>query len=528
LQTNTIKKQFVYYVTLDTTISFQNLKLSKKMYAWLKNNKIFITQHTMQMNHTTPIGYLLGMHPTLSSHNVMKLLLDGYIPTDIEYNLIMTSMFYITQKGKKVNTHIVEVHVDSKEAKHAKEIFLDCWLKEAFVKELEECSVGMMINFIPNIQKGVMDVPTFRETLRRQMEFAGNTIAISIEGIGGLEFEINRQGSLVSLADLVKKLKSDEGIALISGIELTKFTSDSGCYLFLTQKNVINEAEKKLDNLFETLSKDGPLNIFCIEGMFIRRLNQIQLKTVTAHAESLRLRFAPPVATIQTPAPPMTHTHNPWNHTATFKLSHENFPELNDTPTWHHKDKKARTETGTDNDDDASLWPPSLGTAQTELTDERTEIQATLTNMQDSFTKQIQSIKDANEAKARLAETRIQEAEKTYIAAQETILKEFTTLTQNYNNVLEAFSNLGNDVHTSQINQDRCHLGMQQTIVSMMQILVGIHQNLANGTSPELLSQEQVNHLMQSTFEANDGNGAPGKVITESSSTTQQVSGRKK
>ncbi len=169
LQTNAIKKQFVYYVTLETTISFQNLKLSKTRYAWLKDNKIYITQHMMQTNHTTPIGYLLGMHPTLSSRNAMKLLLDGYIPTDIEYNLIMTSTFYITQKGKKVNTHIVEVHVDSKEQKCTKEIFSDCWLKEAFVKELEEYSIGMMINFILNIQKGVMDVPTFRETLAQTM-----------------------------------------------------------------------------------------------------------------------------------------------------------------------------------------------------------------------------------------------------------------------------------------------------------------------------------------------------------------------
>jgi hypothetical protein len=54
LQTNAIKKQCVYYVTLETTISFQNLKLSKKMYAWLKDNKIYIMQHTMQTNHTTP------------------------------------------------------------------------------------------------------------------------------------------------------------------------------------------------------------------------------------------------------------------------------------------------------------------------------------------------------------------------------------------------------------------------------------------------------------------------------------------
>jgi hypothetical protein len=31
LQTDAIKKQFVYFVTLETTISFQNLKLAKKM-----------------------------------------------------------------------------------------------------------------------------------------------------------------------------------------------------------------------------------------------------------------------------------------------------------------------------------------------------------------------------------------------------------------------------------------------------------------------------------------------------------------
>jgi hypothetical protein len=43
------------------------------------------------------------MHLTLSSGDAMKLLLDGYIPPDIEYNLITMSTFYITQKGKKVN-----------------------------------------------------------------------------------------------------------------------------------------------------------------------------------------------------------------------------------------------------------------------------------------------------------------------------------------------------------------------------------------------------------------------------------------
>jgi hypothetical protein len=372
LQTNAIKKQFVYFVTLETTISFQNLKLAKKMYAWLKENKIFITQHMMKTNFATPIGYLLGMHPTLSSHNAMKLLLDHYIPNDIEYNLIIMSIFYITKKGKKVNTHVVEVHVDSKEAKC-------CWQQKSFVKELEERSIGMLIDLIPNIQKGVMEVSTFLKTLHRQTKFAGNMIAISIEGIGVLEVKINHNRSLALLANIVQTLKSDKGEPFISGIEPTKFMSDSGCYLFLTQKNVVNEAEQKLDNLFEALTKNGQLDTFSIEGMFIHRINQIQSKQVAMHADSLHSKYAPPVATLQAPAPPSTPTHNPWNHTATFKLFHENFLEMDDTPTCHHKDKKGRTETGADNTtDDTSLLPPSLGTTQMELTDECMEFQATL------------------------------------------------------------------------------------------------------------------------------------------------------
>jgi hypothetical protein len=128
----------------------------------------------------------------------------------------------------------------------------------------------------------------------------------------------------------------------------------------------------------------------------------------------------------------LTPTRNPWNCTTTFKLSHENFPEMDDTPTRHHKDKKVRTETGADNTaDDTSLSPPSLGTTQMELTDEPMEFQATLATMQDTFSKKIQSIKDTNDAKARQAETRIQQAKQTYIAAQETIVKEYETLSKN-------------------------------------------------------------------------------------------------
>jgi hypothetical protein len=44
--------------------------------------------------------------------------------------------------------------------------------------------------------------------LHHQTEFAKNTIAISVDGIGGLEVEIMRQGMSNSFAPFVKKLKA--------------------------------------------------------------------------------------------------------------------------------------------------------------------------------------------------------------------------------------------------------------------------------------------------------------------------------
>jgi hypothetical protein len=80
----------------------------------------------------------------------------------------------------------------------------------------------------------------------------------------------------------------------------------------------------------------------------------------------------------------------------------------------------------------------------------------------------------------------------------------------------------------SQIKQDRHHLGSYAADDWFNDAdPSGYISKPCQRTIPELLSQEQVNHLMQSTFEADDGNGAPGNVITKSSSTTQQESGQK-
>jgi hypothetical protein len=255
----------------------------------------------------------------------------------------------------------------------------------------------------------------------------------------------------------------------------------------------------------------------------IRHINQVKSKSVSMHAQSLEARFGLPEVVQISSATPSTPTHNAWKCTPTLKVTQENFPDL-PTPSCRHIDKRQCTENGSSdattvaaNND--SLSPPSLGTTQTALTDERTKFQSTITNLQTSFSKAFNEIKTNGDKQANKFETRIKEAEQAYVNAQTEVLTKFKSVTDKYNNVLESFTSLRTDVHNAQIVQDQRHLGTQHSLSSMMQILVNINQNLANGTTPEPLSQEHVNSLIQS-FQAHDPrDGAPGTKHTESSLT---------
>jgi hypothetical protein len=76
LQTNVHKKQFVWFFTLDTTISFSDLKYHKQLFSWLHEHQHFLSTHSMKMNYVSPIGFLSGLHPMLSTRDAMKVLLD--------------------------------------------------------------------------------------------------------------------------------------------------------------------------------------------------------------------------------------------------------------------------------------------------------------------------------------------------------------------------------------------------------------------------------------------------------------------
>jgi hypothetical protein len=173
LQTVVARKQFIFFIVLKTQTNFHDIKYNKKMFGWLKDNKHFISPHSYDDHELYYSRWLfLGMHPNLSSHNSMKLLLEDCL-AGIKFNLITTSQFYITPKNKKMKTSVVELHAEAKDAAKTHEHMAAAFEHDkAFIEALKERSVGMMIDFIPMIKRSLMEVNTFRECLRRQTEFA--------------------------------------------------------------------------------------------------------------------------------------------------------------------------------------------------------------------------------------------------------------------------------------------------------------------------------------------------------------------
>jgi hypothetical protein len=227
------------------------------------------------------------------------------------------------------------------------------------------------------------------------------------------------------------------------GIEPTKLTH-----------TVINEAEVKFDKLIEDLAKNGQYNCFAMTGHHIHWINQVKLKIVSAYAQSLEAHFGfPDVIQVSLPNP-STLTCNAWKRMTTLKVTQENFSDL-PMPPCHHINKKQCTENGSNDataaDDDNSLSPPSLSMTKTALTDERTEFQSSIANLQTSFMKAFNDIKGNGDKCAQEFEAQIKEAEQAYVNAQMTMLSEFKLLTEKYTTVLESFSSLHSDVCKAQL-----------------------------------------------------------------------------
>jgi hypothetical protein len=372
---------------------------------------------------------------------------------------------------------------------------------------------------------GVMTKETFRSALAQQHKFNNNTIGISVIGIGGLEVEVQCNGTKQTLASMIQGLRTFTGGVVFNGIEPTKLTAAQGRFILLTQKTMIDEAQTLFDQLLKQLAYDGLLDSITMEGQKLCRLNQVQSKTMVRYAEGLADKFKP-METVAVPTPKPPPTRNAWTRTPKFKFDEENFPDLS-SPSCIHAAKKPRR---TNEPDDASSQQsdPSQRTLGTALTDKRTEFVQKLT---DDFSQKLNLIKKDNQEQRKVFEQRLAATEKVLASSQQQLLQEFHQMTANYANANQSYANLRQDFIQQQLTQDRCYVQTQNSVATMMKILINVNQSLADGCKPVTLTPDQVKEMTQTTHGTTQGQvtpviqrtGAPGN--TTESSTAGHIDG---
>jgi hypothetical protein len=110
LQCYLVHRQFLFYAMILTKATFRDIK--SKVFPWLKDNCTWIKTHSMKMNHTANLGFLLGTHPMLMNRDNVKAILTPYL-TRIEFNLAPQKELYYNEKNERNMTSVVMIEVDA-------------------------------------------------------------------------------------------------------------------------------------------------------------------------------------------------------------------------------------------------------------------------------------------------------------------------------------------------------------------------------------------------------------------------------
>jgi hypothetical protein len=157
--------------------------------------------------------------------------------------------------------------------------------------------------------------------------------------------------------------------------------------------------------------------------------NQVQSRPLASYAKKLKAQFQPLVATVDVEPcrAATTLTRNAWHRTSTLKKGQDNIPKMQPhliiIPLRNSVPKLAAT---TRSRMTLLFRPPLLGTTQTKLMDERTEMQTMIANMQSTFSTELKKIKAQNEQNNKKVASHIEKSEQEFQKAQEAILAEFT------------------------------------------------------------------------------------------------------
>jgi hypothetical protein len=185
----------------------------------------------------------------------------------IEVQLIVESDFYY-KNNIRFDTLVVKVQVDSDEANYAHDLIAKAFFDENFLKDISNHNPKCALDFIPMIQKQVMDRDTYRAALDSHRKLSTNLASISISGVNITDTPttVDYLGKPHSFPEMIATIKDSNGISFFTSIEPTTRSESNGRFLLLTTKDRFEAAKASINKFFsymdskgynETMARDG-------------------------------------------------------------------------------------------------------------------------------------------------------------------------------------------------------------------------------------------------------------------------------
>jgi hypothetical protein len=432
-QTDSVRKQYAFFLIFKSTKSLGEIKFDNPpMMHWLQKNKLWLKNHSHTSNYTTTLGFIHGLHPTYGHRETFKEALEPYME-DVEIQLMVETDFYY-KSNNRVETQVVKIQVDSKDTEAARSKLSDAFNDPDFLEKMSKGDPDSKLDFIPFIQKGIIDRDTYRAALESHRNLNMKIRSIAISGINNTDEETTAEylGKQCTFWEMLSTVKDPNDVPFFKSWEPTKFSDEAGRFLLLTTDDKIEAAEKTLDDFLAHFDQSGYNETLAIPGEKVRRtFAKVPSKfSQTFSGLSDRYKMSDDLTPAVSP-----RRRNVWKTKRTpqfFYDSDTEFPPLN---TNNATSKKARH---TNNNTDEA----SVNTVNTTNTDERTEFDSRMSTLTTDFQKKLNEIANTAEQRARVTAQKLQQAEIQRAADNEKLLTIFEQTQKRVDDAFDAISDL--------------------------------------------------------------------------------------
>lgn len=214
-------------------------------------------------------------------------------------------------------------------------------------------------------------------TLNSHRKLNPNLISISISGVKLTDTptKVDYLQKLHTFPEMILTIKDNNGCPYFTSIELTTKSESKGCFLLLTTKDKLEEAESGINIFFDCFNKKNDNVTMARDGEHIKRTSYIE---PTRFSRSLQDTTPNTRWTQMTQTPPM-YKKNAWMNKCSPQIVYDtNFPAWVGGQPSRKKAQKSQPQQQKPNETD------TLGTA---VSDENTEMNTKISSMQSNFTK---------------------------------------------------------------------------------------------------------------------------------------------